>query len=74
MPPLVFRIFACIINMFLRHFWKKRILYCQLGFEKHVFSYLEHSISWFKESVAFWTELLMYPDHLQEGTKYNDHK
>lgn len=39
-----------------------------------MFSYLEHSISWFKESVAFWTELLMYLDHLQEGTKYNDHK
>lgn len=40
MSALVFKIFACIINMFLRRGWKKEILYCQFRSGKHAASFL----------------------------------
>lgn len=59
MSTLVFWIFVCIINTFLRHFCKKRVLCCQDLRSLYFLSYLERSISWFKEPIAFGTELLM---------------
>lgn len=60
MPALVSSIFACIISTFLRHFFGRK--YCIVSWDlrnRRFLSYLEHSISWFKDPVVFWTELLM---------------
>lgn len=59
MPALVFKIFACIINVPQTCLEERKIV-LSIQIEEACVFFLEHSISWFKEPVAFGTELLGY--------------